>query len=573
VSRTRSSPTPAEALAPPSRRAAAVFALKASLLRARRAARDLSSGPSRHPRTSPDGFPVLLAESVTALWTSDDPAERRLQCGKAQNLRVAAKRFDGVTVPAGEVIGFWRQLGRATPARGFVVGRELREGCLIPAIGGGLCQLSNALYDLALKTGAQIVERHAHSRAIPGSAAAVGRDATVFYNYVDLRFCPAQNLRIEARLTAESLVVRFWSDRAQTGSAAKPARARVVLLDPTAHGCDTCGQHTCFRHIPEPTSVGGQRPVVLTDGPLSHEHAAYLAAQAPGARLAPLPRPASVLRRVATRLARRHGPAAVRRAQLERTVGIARAYARSLTPEDTELIVAQSLLPFLEEDGVLGGRRVTVLLDRLPLAVLHARLDAALVRFPERRLLGDFRAPDARVRAEARALSDATCLVTAHAELAQLFAGRASQVAWRRPDALVRQPAQIRTILFPGPGAARKGAYEVREAARALGLEVVSLGRTLEGAGFWDGVAVRSGTPADLSTVHAVVQPSLFETDPSVLLTARASGIPIVATAGCGLLADEGVALVAFGDSDAVIAALTDILARTDIEVSDRPGQ
>ena len=91
-------------------------------------------------------------------------------------------------VPAGETFSFWKQVGRATRRRGFVAGRELREGCLVANIGGGLCQLSNALYEAALAAGFEIVERHAHSRRVPGSRAALQRDATVFWNYVDLRF-------------------------------------------------------------------------------------------------------------------------------------------------------------------------------------------------------------------------------------------------------------------------------------------------------------------------------------------------------------------------------------------------
>ena len=91
-------------------------------------------------------------------------------------------------MPAHAVFSFWKQVGRTNRLKGYVAGRELREGCLIPSIGGGLCQLSNALYDAALQAGFEIVERHAHSQVIPGSLAEAGANATVFWNYVDLRF-------------------------------------------------------------------------------------------------------------------------------------------------------------------------------------------------------------------------------------------------------------------------------------------------------------------------------------------------------------------------------------------------
>jgi vancomycin resistance protein YoaR len=62
------------------------------------------------------------------------------------------RAIDGVVVPAGGVFSFWAQVGRPVARRGFAPGRELREGCLVPSVGGGLCRLSNALYQAALET-------------------------------------------------------------------------------------------------------------------------------------------------------------------------------------------------------------------------------------------------------------------------------------------------------------------------------------------------------------------------------------------------------------------------------------
>jgi hypothetical protein len=51
----------------------------------------------------------------------------------------------------------------------------------------------------------ELLERHAHSRRPPGSRAAEGSDATVAWNYVDLRFRARQAWRLEVRLDAVSL--------------------------------------------------------------------------------------------------------------------------------------------------------------------------------------------------------------------------------------------------------------------------------------------------------------------------------------------------------------------------------
>jgi hypothetical protein len=122
---------------------------------------------------------------------------------------------------------------------------------MIPAVGGGLCQLSNALYEAALDSGCTIIERHAHSSVIAGSAAAAGKDATVAWNYVDLRFRPIQDIRIVAWLTATDLVVRFLGHRKATLISSTLVTPELrVLTNATEHTCTDCEAQSCFRHRP-----------------------------------------------------------------------------------------------------------------------------------------------------------------------------------------------------------------------------------------------------------------------------------------------------------------------------------
>ena len=172
-------------------------------------------------------------------------------------------------------------------------------------------------------------------------------------------------------------------------------------------------------------------------------------------------------------------------AQLRRCEAVARQLASTLTPDVTEVCVAQSLLPFLWRMGVLGGRRVTVLMTRMPMQQLQARLDRAAKAHPDRATLADFRAPAELVAAETEALAAAERIVTPHALVASQFPGKAELLDWHMPGALkaARTPKR-RSIVFPGPSIARKGAHEVRALALRLDLEVVLLGGDLEGEGF-----------------------------------------------------------------------------------------
>jgi vancomycin resistance protein YoaR len=230
----------------PTRFGAALFRVKASLLQAHRASTDLRDGVRAHRRALEAQFPYIVASSRTDLWTDARESEQWYQTGKVQNLRAAAERLNGRLIPPGEIFSFWKHVGRATKDRGFVEGRMLQQGCLIPSVGGGLCQLSNALYDVALTAGCEIVERHAHSRVIPGSEATIGRDATVAWNYIDLRFKSSEALQLLVQVDAHELAVSLLSK--------SPSRTRAVVLpsevpvpQQTA-SCDSCGETGCFRH-------------------------------------------------------------------------------------------------------------------------------------------------------------------------------------------------------------------------------------------------------------------------------------------------------------------------------------
>jgi len=157
-------------------------------------------------RTSPAG-PIAHSIKIPIARTGADP---RLEAGKRHNVRLAATAFHGVTISPDRPLSFWRVLGPATAARGFAWGMELRSGCAVPAVGGGLCLLSNALFELAVVQGWSILERHGHSMAL-GDAKAF--DATVAFPHVDLRIAPRTGTAIlDVTVRGDVLVVAIHHD-------------------------------------------------------------------------------------------------------------------------------------------------------------------------------------------------------------------------------------------------------------------------------------------------------------------------------------------------------------------------
>lgn len=118
-------------------------------------------------------------------------ADMRLQHNKVTNLRLAAAKIDKIIIKPGETFSLWKLVGRPTAAKGYLPGMLLSNGEVIEGVGGGLCQLANLLYWMALHSPLTITERYRHSYDVfpdSGRVLPFASGATIFYNYVDLQF-------------------------------------------------------------------------------------------------------------------------------------------------------------------------------------------------------------------------------------------------------------------------------------------------------------------------------------------------------------------------------------------------
>lgn len=211
-----------------SRRALAIRGAKVRLLGlARLAAWAVRPGDFPRPRLAPavEAFPVLAYQRVHPVSPPAAGFHPQLEAGKRRNLALAAPAFDGLLVTPDRPLSFWRALGRLTPELGYVPGASYADGCVVPAVGGGICLLSNALFAMASALGWTILERHGHTLDAAPAASGPdpwGLDATVLWPYVDLRVAPREGAaRLEVEVRGGALHVRARTE-ART-------RARVVL--------------------------------------------------------------------------------------------------------------------------------------------------------------------------------------------------------------------------------------------------------------------------------------------------------------------------------------------------------
>lgn len=130
-------------------------------------------------------------------------SDPQLQENKITNLKIASNKIDGIVIQPGEIFSFWSLVGKTTKSQGYIEGMQLSMGEVKTGVGGGICQLANLLYWMALHTPLEVVERHHHSfDPFPdeGRVLPFGSGASVFYNYVDLRFKNPTNQSFQLRV-------------------------------------------------------------------------------------------------------------------------------------------------------------------------------------------------------------------------------------------------------------------------------------------------------------------------------------------------------------------------------------
>ncbi len=183
--------------------AVALFALAAcadTLLDEDRAREDIKT------RQESNAVDVAEKELVSVVLPIVDHDRDRIT-----NISLAIDALQGKTVSENEEFSFNDTVGRRTEERGYkkaivFVDEEMEE-----EVGGGICEVSSAIYDAALDAGFPVSERHEHQ--LPVNYAPEGRDATVYYGELDLKFINDSEspIRMDFHLSNDELTVTFTS--------------------------------------------------------------------------------------------------------------------------------------------------------------------------------------------------------------------------------------------------------------------------------------------------------------------------------------------------------------------------
>ncbi len=131
--------------------------------------------------TTADAEALKVTEKVSEFTTTFPYAEYR-----NINQTRAAALIDGVLLEPGESFSFNDTVGERTRANGFTSGIVINGGVFREELGGGVSQVVTTLYNAAFFAGLRDDEHHPHAFYIDRYP--VGREATVYFGSLDLRF-------------------------------------------------------------------------------------------------------------------------------------------------------------------------------------------------------------------------------------------------------------------------------------------------------------------------------------------------------------------------------------------------
>lgn len=149
-----------------------------------------------------EGIDRKIAEFTTSFTTSG--------AGRAHNVTAAAMALNDTLLQPDEVFDYGKIVELAEEKYGWKEAPVIMNGKLTPGIGGGICQVSSTLYNAALLSGLDIVERRNHSLAVHYLPA--GLDATYAGGYVNFKFrnSTGKQLLIRAVVENKKLTIKLF---------------------------------------------------------------------------------------------------------------------------------------------------------------------------------------------------------------------------------------------------------------------------------------------------------------------------------------------------------------------------
>ncbi|WP_374929035.1 VanW family protein [Kytococcus sedentarius] len=170
-----------------------------------------------------DGWTARHLSTFTTMLPGGEENE-----GRTHNIRTLTREIHGTVVPAGEQFSLLEVMGEPTKEAGYEEAHVISNGTLSNAVGGGLSQVSTAVYNMAFIAGVQLDEHKPHSYYI--ARYPEGREATLWYPAIDNTWTNDTDspMIISAQLDGRELTMSLYGEKQYDVDATTRPRQNVV---------------------------------------------------------------------------------------------------------------------------------------------------------------------------------------------------------------------------------------------------------------------------------------------------------------------------------------------------------
>ena len=154
---------------------------------------------------------------ITGVMSSYSSTFGASDTGRVENLRISTGYINGTLLMPGEEFSYNNTIGPTTPERGYKEANTYVGSKIVPDYGGGVCQVSSALYRAVIQANIRSTERRNHSMTV--SYAKPGLDATVAAGYIDYKFVNTYDfpIYIQGYLSGNQVVFNVWGNKEAMG--------------------------------------------------------------------------------------------------------------------------------------------------------------------------------------------------------------------------------------------------------------------------------------------------------------------------------------------------------------------
>ncbi len=191
-------------------------------------------------------IPEEVAVNKYSLEGSCTTSLKGSSSNRIKNIQIAAGNLNQTVLYPGEVISMNKAFLPRTYANGYREAGAYMSGKVVPAVGGGICQVSSTVYNAAMNSGLTVLERHPHS--MPVHYLPLGMDAAISSGSKDLRIRNDYPFPVlfEAYTEGKNLTVNIYTSELMTAGTSyrlhavrKGSLAAASYLEVTVNGVVT----------------------------------------------------------------------------------------------------------------------------------------------------------------------------------------------------------------------------------------------------------------------------------------------------------------------------------------------